>query len=49
MEGLLGDDDTDAGAFRAGLALTMETGELQQAFIGLGAAVAENDASGATT
>ena len=49
MESLLGDDDADAGAFLAGLALAMETGELQQAFVGLGAAVAEDDATGAAT
>ena len=45
MEGLLGDDDADAGAFRTGLTLAMETGELEQAFVGLGAAVAEDHAA----
>ena len=49
VESPLSDDDADAGAFGARLTLTMETGELQQAFVGFGTTVAEDDASGAAT
>ena len=49
VESLLGDDDSDADSFRARLTLAMEAGEFQQAFVGFGAAVAEDDATRAAT